>query len=64
LRVRNGCCYHGLAFNVDMDLSPFHAVDPCGYPGLAVTQARNVGITESAERLGEELVDHLLHLLP
>jgi len=64
LRVRNGCCYHGLAFNVDMDLSPFHAVDPCGYPGLAVTQARNVGITDSAERLGEELVDHLLHLLP
>jgi lipoyl(octanoyl) transferase len=64
LRVRNGSCYHGLAFNVDMDLSPFHAVDPCGYPGLAVTQARNVGITESAERLGEELVDHLLHLLP
>lgn len=64
LRVRNGCCYHGLAFNVDMDLSPFHAVDPCGYPGLAVTQARDVGIAGSAERLGEELVDHLLNLLP
>lgn len=64
LRVRNGCCYHGLAFNVDMDLSPFHAVDPCGYPGLAVTQARDVGIPDSAEHLGEELVEHLLGLLP
>lgn len=64
LRVRNGCCYHGLAFNVGMDLSPFHAVDPCGYPGLAVTQARDLGIMEPADRLGDELVEHLLSLLP
>jgi len=64
LRVKNGCCYHGIAFNVDMDLSPFHAVDPCGYPGLAVTQARDLGIAGSAERLGEELVDHLVKHLP
>ena len=34
LRIRNGRCYHGLALNVDMDLNPFHAIDPCGYPGL------------------------------
>lgn len=64
LRVKNGCCYHGIAFNVDMDLSPFHAVDPCGYPGLAVTQARDLGIAGSAERLGEELIDHLVKYLP
>jgi lipoyl(octanoyl) transferase len=64
LRVRKGCCYHGLAFNVDMDLSPFHAVDPCGYPGLAVTQARDLGISGSVERLGEELVHHVLNCLP
>jgi lipoyl(octanoyl) transferase len=64
LRVRNGCCYHGLAFNIDMDLSPFHVIDPCGYPGLAVTQARNLGITDPPERLGEELLDRLLNLLP
>jgi lipoyl(octanoyl) transferase len=38
LKVRNGCTYHGLALNCDMDLSPFHDIDPCGYPGLAVTQ--------------------------
>jgi lipoyl(octanoyl) transferase len=60
LRVKNGCCYHGIAFNVDMDLSPFHAVDPCGCPGLAVTQARDLGIAGSAERLGEQLVHHLV----
>jgi lipoyl(octanoyl) transferase len=46
LRVRRGCCYHGLALNVDMDLSPFHAIDPCGYPGLKVTQLRELGIAE------------------
>jgi len=60
LRVKNGCCYHGLAFNADMDLTPFYAVDPCGYPGLAVTQARDLGIAGGTERLAEELVDHLL----
>jgi lipoyl(octanoyl) transferase len=41
LKVRNGCTYHGLALNFDMDLSPFHDIDPCGYPGLAVTQLRD-----------------------
>lgn len=63
LRIRNGCSYHGLAFNVDMDLSPFHAIDPCGYPGLAVTQARDLGIADGMERLGEKLVEHLLKRL-
>ena len=63
LRVKNGCCYHGLAFNVDMDLSPFHAIDPCGYSGLAVTQARDLGIADGPERLGAKLVDHLLRKL-
>ena len=38
LRVRNGCCYHGLALNVAMDLEPFQRINPCGYPGLRVTQ--------------------------
>ena len=64
LRIRNNCCYHGLAFNVDMDLSPFHAIDPCGYSGLAVTQARDLGMVDGAEFLGEKLVRHLLDRLP
>jgi lipoyl(octanoyl) transferase len=63
LRVRNGCCYHGIAFNVDMDLSPFRVIDPCGYSGLAVTQTRDLGIAASVEVLGEELVRHMLRSL-
>jgi lipoyl(octanoyl) transferase len=63
LRVRNGCCYHGLAFNVDMDLSPFRSIDPCGYPGLSVTQARDLGIRDSMEDLGRQLSDRLARAL-
>jgi len=63
LRVRNGCCYHGLAFNVDMDLSPFRSIDPCGYPGLAVTQARDLGIRDSMDALSEKLSRHLVQAL-
>ncbi|HLB16246.1 MAG TPA: lipoyl(octanoyl) transferase LipB [Burkholderiales bacterium] len=44
LRVRNGCCYHGLALNVAMDLAPFRDIDPCGYEGLAVTQLADLGV--------------------
>jgi len=44
LRVRHGCTYHGLAFNVDMDLKPFAAINPCGYAGMAVTQCRDLGL--------------------
>ena len=61
LRIRDGRCYHGLAFNVDMDLSPFHVIDPCGYSGLAVTQARDLGIADGPELLGNKLVHHLLN---
>ena len=63
LRIRNGCCYHGLAFNVDMDLSPFRVIDPCGYSGLAVTQARDLGIRDDTELLGRKLVRHLMQAL-
>ncbi|MDP3483862.1 MAG: lipoyl(octanoyl) transferase LipB [Sulfuricella sp.] len=59
LRIKNGCCYHGLCLNVDMDLSPYAAINPCGYEGLAVTQTRNVGIQDGIETLGEKLVEHL-----
>jgi len=60
LRIRNGCCYHGLALNVDMDLSPFDAINPCGYPGLAVTQTRDLGIAEALDALSGKLIEHLL----
>ena len=63
LRIRRGCCYHGIALNVDMDLTPFYAIDPCGYPGLPVTQARDLGIDTSPVQLGNELVNRLQKLL-
>jgi lipoyl(octanoyl) transferase len=63
LRVRKAGCYHGVALNVDMDLAPFGAIDPCGYPGLAVTQTRDLGIEASADELGEGLAAALVRLL-
>ena len=60
IRVSRGCAYHGLALNVDMDLGPFSAIDPCGYPGMPVTQTRDLGIAESRETLGERLAGILV----
>jgi len=59
LRVKNGCCYHGLALNVDLDLAPFAAIDPCGFPGLAVTRTRDLGVEAGIAELGERLARHL-----
>jgi len=55
LRVRHGCCYHGVALNVNMDLAPFAAIDPCGYPGLEVTQTSALGVTAGVAELGDAL---------
>ncbi len=63
LRVRRGCCYHGVALNVDMDLAPFWAIDPCGYPGLAVTQTRAHGVLADAEEMGHELARRIARLI-
>jgi lipoyl(octanoyl) transferase len=63
LRVRSGGCYHGVALNVEMDLAPFLAIDPCGYPGLAVTQARDLGIVANVDELGDRLATELTQLL-
>ena len=63
LRVRNGCCYHGLSFNVDMDLSPFNAINPCGYPGLEVTQLRDLGISDSMDVVSAKMLDKLSAML-
>ncbi len=59
LRVRNGCCYHGLSLNVDMDLAPFGAINPCGYPGLEVAQLRDLGISDPAAAVAEKLLVRL-----
>ena len=60
LRIRKGCSYHGVSLNVDMDLSPFAAINPCGYAGMAVTQTREVGIDESPARMADLLVRALI----
>ncbi len=59
LRLKNNCCYHGLSLNVDMDLAPFSAIDPCGYVGLEVTQTKELGITNTCQKIGEELLNRL-----
>lgn len=63
LKIRRGASYHGLALNVDMDLTPFARIDPCGYPGLAVTQTRDLGIDRSPQAIGELLAQRFLTLL-
>ena len=63
LRVSRGRAYHGIALNVDMDLSPFASIDPCGYPGLAVTQTRGLGVVGSAPELGDRLASILARKL-
>lgn len=63
LRIRNGCSFHGLALNVDMDLAPFQRINPCGYAGLAMTQLRDhagpIEFAEVSARLRAQLVKHL-----
>lgn len=63
LRVKGGCTYHGLSFNVDMDLAPFRAINPCGYAGMAVTHTRNLGVAASGGEIAEQLARHLLAAL-
>lgn len=59
LRVKNGCSYHGLALNVDMDLAPFERIDPCGYPGLAVTRLSDHGVTDTMPVIADQLLGRL-----
>ncbi|MDO8961545.1 MAG: lipoyl(octanoyl) transferase LipB [Methylophilus sp.] len=56
LRLKNQCCYHGLSLNVDMDLSPFLAIDPCGYAGLSMTQTKDLGVTATFTEISEQLL--------
>ena len=60
LRVKHGCTYHGLAFNVDMDLAPFVAINPCGYAGMRVTQCRDLGMKLSPPQAWQALAQALL----
>ncbi len=63
LRVRRGCAFHGLAFNVAMDLEPFTRINPCGHEGLEVTQVSALGGPDSVATVAEDLLPHLLQRL-
>ena len=63
LRVRRGATYHGLSFNIDMDLSPFSLIDPCGYEDLVVTQLKDLGVTRTVEQVQATLAVHLVEQL-
>ena len=63
IRVVRGRAYHGFALNVDMDLSPFSAIDPCGYPGLKVTQMKDLGFLQTKEQIGLKLSSILIEKL-
>jgi len=63
LRVRKGCSFHGLALNVNMDLSPFLRINPCGYQGLEMIQTADISQLTDTAQAGESLVEHLAKLL-
>ena len=63
LRVHKNSTYHGLSFNVDMDLRPFDRIHPCGHPGLAVTSLHKLGVKQSLPAIQDQLLDHLRFVL-
>lgn len=62
LRVRHGCSYHGLSLNIDMDLTPFLGINPCGYAGLAMTQMADF-IQPDFARIEQQLISALQHTI-
>jgi lipoyl(octanoyl) transferase len=63
LRIRKGCSFHGLALNVNMDLSPFQRINPCGYAGMEMVNSATLGGPETLAEAGPKLVDHFCSLL-
>ncbi|WP_020558964.1 lipoyl(octanoyl) transferase LipB [Thiofilum flexile] len=63
LRVSRGCTYHGLSLNVNMDLSPFKRINPCGYAGLEVTQCSDLGLDLTLEQAAQGLIKYLSQVL-
>ena len=63
LRIRKGCSFHGLSLNIDMDLTPFAMIDPCGYAGMEVTQLRDLGVKASLKTIADQFQNHLENLL-
>ena len=60
IRVRKGCCYHGLALNINMDTSPFKGINPCGYADLEVVQLSDLGVRLTMDEICDGLIKILL----
>jgi len=63
LRIRKGCSFHGLALNINMDLTPFQRINPCGYAGMEMTQMRQWVDTATPENIRPVLLKKFLALL-
>ncbi|EHF4995398.1 MULTISPECIES: lipoyl(octanoyl) transferase LipB [Enterobacter] len=63
LRIRKGCSFHGLALNINMDLTPFQRINPCGYAGMEMTQMRQWVATATPENIRPVLLKNFLALL-
>ncbi len=59
LRIKNGCCYHGVSLNINMNLSPFKNINPCGISGMKVTQLSDLGVTDNKDLICQKLIDEL-----
>ncbi|WP_304635609.1 lipoyl(octanoyl) transferase LipB [Pseudoalteromonas sp.] len=63
LRVRRGCSFHGLALNVNMNLSPFLRINPCGYAGMNMVQTTDLNGPQNLEQAGSGLIKHMIKKL-
>jgi lipoyl(octanoyl) transferase len=63
LRIRKGCSFHGLALNINMDLTPFQRINPCGYAGMEMTQMRQWVDTATPDNIRPVLLKNVLALL-
>lgn len=63
LRIRRACSFHGLSLNIDMDLSPFSAINPCGYQGLAITQLKALNPEATLQTVEKQLTTELIKQL-
>jgi len=60
LKIKNGFCYHGIALNVNMDMEPFAAINPCGYKGLQMTQLVDLGVPDNIDVISQRITEKLI----
>ncbi|HLU02141.1 MAG TPA: lipoyl(octanoyl) transferase LipB [Advenella sp.] len=60
VKITQGCAYHGLALNVDMDLQPFAGINPCGYAGLQTVDLKTMGVSATVQEAGRRVLERLL----